>query len=230
MSDSLSNPLPVFIDRRGSGDRLIWKWRHYLDIYHRHLARFRGTVAHVLEIGVYGGGSLEMWRDYFGPLSSIYGIDIDPRCEQHAGERIRITVGDQADPVLWEQFRRDVPVLDVVIDDGSHESDHQIATLEALLPHLRPGGVYICEDVHHAGNAFASHVYALADKLNAVELEIDEAARALLGRPEPVHALVASIHLYPFVTVIERALEPVALFTAPQRGSSEWNIGSWHGL
>jgi hypothetical protein len=61
----LTNPLRRFFEahKRGHG---IWKWNHYFEIYHRHFSKFRGREVHILEIGIYSGGSLEMWKDYFG--------------------------------------------------------------------------------------------------------------------------------------------------------------------
>src|SRR5215475_1712557 len=68
----LSNPLRAFFASRKEGPG-IWKWDHYFDIYHRHFSRFRDRAVRVLEIGIYSGGSLEMWRDYFGPRCQIFG-------------------------------------------------------------------------------------------------------------------------------------------------------------
>src|SRR5689334_10743723 len=58
-----ANPLRDFFAARREG-RGIWKWDHYFEIYHRHLEplRRRGGPLNVVEIGVYSGGSLEMWR------------------------------------------------------------------------------------------------------------------------------------------------------------------------
>ena len=61
---------------------LVFKWRHYLKIYEDHLSRFRNTPFHMLEIGVAQGGSLSLWRRYFGPEALLFGIDIDDRCRQ----------------------------------------------------------------------------------------------------------------------------------------------------
>ncbi len=71
-----SNPLRAFFDSRKEG-RGIWKWDHYFDVYHRHFGKFVGRDVNVLEIGVYSGGSLEMWKAYFGPRCRIYGVDIE---------------------------------------------------------------------------------------------------------------------------------------------------------
>src|SRR6185436_388571 len=57
------------------------KWQHYFEIYDRHFARFRGREITVLEVGVAGGGSLEIWRSYFGPKARIVGMDINPDCK-----------------------------------------------------------------------------------------------------------------------------------------------------
>jgi len=62
--------------------RLIHKWKHYFEIYDRHFSRFRDTEVHVVEFGVSQGGSLQMWKQYFGPNSKIFGIDINPHCKK----------------------------------------------------------------------------------------------------------------------------------------------------
>jgi hypothetical protein len=65
--------------------------------------------------------------------------DIEAACESYEDPQTKIFIGDQADRSFWERFKQDVPKLDIVVDDGGHEPDQQIATMEALLPHLRPG-------------------------------------------------------------------------------------------
>ena len=74
---SSGNPLQDFFNRHQG--RLMSKWTHYFDVYHRHFARYRGTPCTIVEIGVYHGGSLELWRDYFGPRARIIGVDIEDR-------------------------------------------------------------------------------------------------------------------------------------------------------
>ena len=63
---------------------------------------------------------------------------------------VHIHVGDQADRAFWTQFKKDVPVIDVLIDDGGHHPNEMRVTFEELFPILRPGGVYICEDIINA--------------------------------------------------------------------------------
>ena len=74
----------------------IWKWRHYFDIYQRHFNRFVGREVHVLEIGIYSGGSLLMWKEYFGENAKIYGVDIHESGRGFEDERTKVFIGDQA--------------------------------------------------------------------------------------------------------------------------------------
>ena len=142
------NPLAQYFLRNEG--RLLYKWHHYFEIYDRHFQRFRGKQPVVLEIGVFHGGSLQMWRDYFGEGAKIIGIDVDPRCRQFEDDATTILIGDQADPAFLAQVRSRFPHIDIIIDDGGHTMTQQITSLGELYPHLQPRGVYVCEDVHTA--------------------------------------------------------------------------------
>lgn len=212
------NPLRAYFEahREGHG---IWKWLHYFEIYDRHLRRFVDQQAHVVEVGIYSGGSLDMWKQYFGAGSHLYGVDIEPACKAYEGPQTRVFVGDQADRGFWQQFRREVPTVDVFIDDGGHFPEQQIVTLEEMLPHLRPGGVYICEDIHGVLNGFSAFAHGLADNLNAAS---EPAPGHELGfKPTPFQRATLSFHFYPFVCVIEKHAHPLDQLVAPRRGT-EW--------
>src|SRR5262245_53430244 len=161
------NVLHELFENRSKGPG-IWKWRHYFDIYHRHLEKFRNKPVRIVEIGVYSGGSLDLWREYFGTQSEIIGVDIESSCKRYERPGVRIFIGDQANRQFWTKFREAVPRFDTVVDDGGHEPYQQIVTMEELLPYMNPGGVYICEDVHGVQNRFSQQVYGLADELNAM--------------------------------------------------------------
>lgn len=212
-----ANALRTFFEGRRNG-RGVWKWEHYFDIYDRHLSRFVGTDAHLLEIGVHGGGSLDMWLEYLGARATIHGVDILPTCTAYARDRVHIAIGDQADRRFWERFRGETPQLDVVIDDGGHTPEQQIVSLEELLPHLRPGGVYLCEDVHGVHHDFAAYASGLAARLHGADWCAGDALSVV---PSAVQCDIQSVHIYPFVVVIERTKAPVERFTAPQHGT-EW--------
>jgi hypothetical protein len=102
----------------------------------------------MLEIGVSHGGSLQMWRRYFGRGSTIVGIDINPRVAELAGPGIEIHIGDQSDPAFLARLGEQYGPFDIVLDDGSHQPIHQIASVEHLWPYVADGGVYIVEDLH----------------------------------------------------------------------------------
>jgi len=132
----------------GNTGRLIHKWTHYFDIYDRHFARFRGTDVHVVEFGVSHGGSLQMWKRYFGPDARIFGIDINPHCSAVKEEQVEIIIGDQADREFLRSLAGKIPRIDILIDDGGHTMGQQIHTYEELFPHIDRNGVYLCEDLH----------------------------------------------------------------------------------
>lgn len=216
--DDQPNPLRTYFDSVTEGPG-IWKWTHYFDIYHHHFAKFREHEAHVVEVGIYSGGSLLMWKHYFGPNARITGIDIEPACKAYEEEQISIYIGDQADREFWKKFRASTPPIDVFIDDGGHSAEQQIVTLEEVLPHLRPGGVYLCEDIHGVGQQFATYAYSLAEHLNEwVSLPKDG------QHASGVTAFQAgnwSFHLYPFVVVIKRGEIGIERLVAPKNGT-QW--------
>jgi Methyltransferase domain len=206
--------------------RGIFKFNHYFEGYERHFARFRGQNVHVLEIGIYSGGSLEMWKNFFGPASRIYGVDIDPRCKAYESDSVRVFIGDQGDRDFWRRFKEEVPVLDIVIDDGGHVAGQQIVSLEELLPHLRPGGIYVCEDLHEAFNGLAAYVCGLAQDLNSSRLEYnwEDNERYSVSKANSLQSAIAGIHFYPYMAVIEKTRAPVVELVAPKRGS-QWLPG-----
>jgi hypothetical protein len=120
--------------------RQIDKWSHYLDIYEKHFARFRGKSPRVLELGVDHGGSLQLWKRYFGPGAEIIGVDINP-VSVFEEPGINVLVYDQCNP----EFAKLGP-WDIIIDDGSHNPEHQIKSFENLWPRCQ--GVYLIEDCH----------------------------------------------------------------------------------
>src|SRR5437868_5521713 len=75
----------------------IHKWLHYFEIYDRHFSPLRGKDVNILEIGVFQGGSMAMWVDYFGPKAKIFGIDINPACKQLESDNVKIFIGSQDD-------------------------------------------------------------------------------------------------------------------------------------
>lgn len=138
--------------RKGDFDRTLHKWHHYFDVYERHFGRL-WTVLPIrfLEIGVSKGGSLRLWRQYFGEKAVIVGLEKDPEALAMDGLLgCAVRIGDQADPEFLARVCEEFGPFDVVLDDGGHYAAAQIASFEWLYPRLSPRGVYVCEDTHTA--------------------------------------------------------------------------------
>lgn len=106
----------------------------------------RNRPVDMLEIGVACGASLKMWHTYF-PQGSITGLDIRPACADMCQNypRVEIVIGDACTYAPGKSF-------DFVIDDGSHVSLDIVKTFENLWKHVKPGGLYIVEDMRCTHN------------------------------------------------------------------------------
>jgi len=177
---SASNPMEACF--YAHKDRVSKKWRHYLEVYDRHLAPFRGKKTRLLEIGVEHGGSLQVWRSYLGKAAVIHGLDVNVRAAQIDDRDLKVHIGNQVDTRLLAQIVEQMGGLEVVIDDGGHRCPEQIKTFEFLFPLLADGGVYICEDVHssywshyggglRAPGSFIEYAKNLMDAMHARYLE-----------------------------------------------------------
>lgn len=129
---------------------VVSKWHHYLPLYDRYFAPYRArSPLRLLEIGVFQGGSLALWREFFGPGAIIFGVDIDTRCEAFDnthGNHVRI--GSQIDAAFLNDVVAEMGGVDIVVDDGSHLADHMTRTFDILFPLLSQGGLYVVEDTH----------------------------------------------------------------------------------
>ncbi len=194
---------------RQNNKRLIAKWKHYFDAYDRHFARFRNKEVVILEIGVSQGGSLQMWKEYFGNKAKIYGIDINPTCKELEEDNIEIFIGSQADRNFLRSVKAKIPKLDILIDDGGHTMVQQIVSYEELFDHIKDDGVYLCEDLHtsywlpYGGGykrrgTFIEYSKTFIDHLNAYHSEQKSLKVNYFTRS------VDSIHYYDSMIIIEK--------------------------
>jgi len=135
----------IFYAHQGRGAD---KWTHYLPFYDRAFGPYRGIPIRMLEIGVCMGGSLELWRKFFGPEAVLFGVDIDPACASRVNPPNQVRIGSQDDPEFLRKVVAEMGGLEVVLDDGSHVASHQQTSFEVLWPLLNPGGLYVIEDMH----------------------------------------------------------------------------------
>ena len=170
------NLLRDYFDRnRGP---LLNKWLHYFDIYDRHFARFRDREIVMVEVGIYHGGSLGMWKSYFGPRARLVGVDINPRAMKFADDQVTVEIGDQSDREFLRSLRARYPRIDILLDDGGHSMEQQIVTFEEMFDAVADDGVYMVEDTHtsywpeyggglRAEGSFLEYTKRLLDQLNA---------------------------------------------------------------
>lgn len=208
----ISNPLEAYF--RGNQGRLIHKWIHYFDIYDRHFAPYRKKPVTVLEFGVSHGGSLQMWKKYFGRRARIVGVDINPDCAALTESQIEVVIGDQDNREFLRELRDRLGPIDVVIEDGGHTMTQQIATFEEIWPGVRDGGVFLIEDLHTSywdnyggghkrAGTFIEYAKDLIDQQNAwhsrepESLAVDDYTRSIRG-----------MHVYDSIIVFDKQSVP----------------------
>lgn len=183
----------------------------YLDNYSKHLESFRDKEITILEIGVAGGASIRMWREYF-PLAKVYGIDNNPDC---AGEGIFI--GSQTDLDFLSNVLTSIGVPDIIISDGSHVGDEEVLTFKTLFPLMKSGGMYFLEDTHtlyneHYSGGFESNGRTKAyNFFSDLVYDIDIAGRAMTGNAS--YAINSGI-TNPPVPEFSRILESMTIYTS----------------
>jgi SAM-dependent methyltransferase len=130
--------------------RVIHKWEHYFPAYEENFSAFRNKDILFLEIGCGQGGSLQLWRRYFGPLATIVGIDINPACSTYEEPGIFVRIGDQSDTEFLQSIINEFGIPQIVLDDGSHVMNHINSSFDFLYPLMSPNSVYMVEDLHTA--------------------------------------------------------------------------------
>ena len=139
--DDIALSLPHIPDKSSMG-------HNYTAVYDRHFSPYRDKPIRLLEIGVAEGPSLALWSRYF-TQASIVGADIDlARCKLPLPERCRLWEMNQASHESLVNMALHLAPWDIIIDDGSHDAQHQITSFKALWPFLNAGGLYCIEDLH----------------------------------------------------------------------------------
>ena len=127
---------------------LSLKYKNYFHIYDLILKKFINKKILFVEIGVFSGGSLFMWKNFFGKKAKIIGIDLNPEIKEFKKYGFEIEIGDQSDDNFWKKFFKKYGKVDVVLDDGGHTNFQQIMTVNSCIPYINDGGLLITEDVH----------------------------------------------------------------------------------
>jgi hypothetical protein len=175
----------------------------YIPHYDRHFSSLRDLPGvEILEIGIFKGASVRMWKDWF-PFASIEAIDIDPSCKQDFGTRVSVFIEDA-------KMFHPVHNYDVIIDDGSHTSDDITFCFSALWPWVKPGGWYIIEDWEvqfmpawgspRSGTNAVVQFHGMIDELLRGAPKTDEVHLDELGL-----AKTSEIHVYEQIAFLRKA-------------------------
>lgn len=120
-------------------------WAHqYIHVYQALFEPIRTKVTQVLELGIWDGGSIRMWRDYF-EKAQVTGMDIADRVKGMEGES-RITA-IFTDAYTMEAVNSFTTKFDVVVDDGPHTLESQKFCAAHYSSLLSSKGILVIEDI-----------------------------------------------------------------------------------
>jgi len=125
--------------------RTVHKWKHYFPAYEAHFSRFVNRPMLFLEIGCGRGGSLQMWKRYFGPYARIVGIDINPESKSFEEDQIDVRIGSQSDIAFLKTVLDEFGTPSIVLDEGSHRMNDVVQTFRFLYSRTAADGVYLVE-------------------------------------------------------------------------------------
>ena len=214
----------------------LGKIDHFFDDYECHLSplRLRDSLR-VLEIGVHGGGSLELWQQYFGSNTQVHGIDIDPSVLANCPEGAHVHLGSQDDAEFLTGIVAEYGPFDFIVDDGSHMMSHQIKSFEVLYPSMQAEGVYICEDAftsywpEYGGGlrkpgTFIEYAKGCQDELNAWWYSDEE------NPPSEFAASTRSITVLSGAVVFQRGIRlPPRYVIRSGENMGEMDVAALHG-
>jgi SAM-dependent methyltransferase len=190
----------------------------YLEMYDPIFEPWLQKPINLLEIGVYKGGSLHLWRDYF-PFAQITGIDLNLPQEFVAGERIQVFQGSQTDKNFLSSMAemRAPEGFDIIIDDASHVGEWTRQSFWHLFEHhLKPGGLYIIEDW---GTGYwwdwpDGWHYRVNGRKDRILDWLRSRSRSFLRIP-------FSNHSFGMVGFVKQLVD--------EQGAADWSLGSLHG-
>jgi hypothetical protein len=124
------------------------KYKNYFHIYSQIFKKYINKKIIFVEIGILNGGSLFMWKNFFGKKAKIIGIDLNPNAKKLERYGFKIFIGNQADPLFWRNFFKKVGKVDIILDDGGHTNKQQIITTNSCVNNINDNGTLIIEDTH----------------------------------------------------------------------------------
>ena len=140
--------LTILANKYGSDKGTIVASCHgFSEIYDDNLKEYKNIYRNILEVGVNDGSSLKMWCEFF-PNTKVLGLDIGDK-SQYNNDRVTCVVLDQSNEEQLKKFTEITDIqFDFILDDGSHHMRDQQITFAYLFKLLKPGGIYVIEDLH----------------------------------------------------------------------------------
>lgn len=185
--------------------------RYFRDIRARHTDKIK-----FLEIGIWNGGSIDMWSRYFGDRLELHMIDVNPNCLKLTQRfpNVKIHIGDQANPDFLKSIVNRFGHFDIILDDGGHTMIQQNVSFDVLFPWVSPGGIYICEDLHTSywssfggghlkSDSFIETAKRKIDELNAYQSQDSSLQVTYFTK----HC--SAIHVAPSIIIFEKSFQEV---------------------
>lgn len=183
----------------------------YCDNYEKYLAPLRYTEITILELGVAGGASIRMWREYM-PFAKVFGVDNNPDC---IGEGI--FNGDATDELFMQGVLEEIGEVDILIDDSSHIGWDMIKIFEFMFPKIKSGGYFVLEDTHVLYNAHYEQGSGAFNFFTGLVRHVDVEGKGMCGfqdfcidhpstePPVPKYSrYLKAIHFYTSLWIFER--------------------------
>ena len=183
----------------------------------------------MIEIGCGRGGSLQMWRQYLGPLATIVGIDINPICKEYEEPGIFVRIGDQSDKTFLCSVLAEFGIPEIVLDDGSHVMKDINTSFDVFYPLMLRNSIYMVEDLHTAyfeeygggidnQETFTNRVKGFIDLINA------DYSRGVV-KPTKFTRDTFSINIYDSIVCFEKGR--IINKISPKFGNLEYKKLTW---
>lgn len=224
----------LYHDFLTNDDLPVHKVTHYFPVYEKHFSPFRNQSITFWEIGVFKGGSLQMWKRYFGPFATIVGLDIDPNCMIYEDHQIHVRIGDQSDEKFLQSVIDEFGAPDIILDDGSHRMEDICASFNFLYDKVSKNGVYMVEDLHTAyWDGYGGGIGREGTFVELVKSLIDSMHARHNGLPTGFADSTFSINIYDSITAFEkkewkRDTFRVQMIPEGKPGSAQESIGDRH--
>lgn len=154
---------------------------NFIEIYEYFFHQWQQSNIKIFEIGILGGGSLEMWQKYF-INAKVYGLDIVDG-SRYDNERVKTFIGDQSKREDLTRVINEIGDVDILIEDGSHLMSDQQISFGCLFPYIKPEGYYVIEDVH--SSLEPGFFYVTQDKTNST---LEMLYRYMVSKPPHIYS------------------------------------------